>query len=380
MTNGRDHRIDFFRGLALIFIFWDHVPDNPFAQLTLRNFGFSDAAEVFVFLAGYAAVLAYGRVVERDGFVVACLRILRRTWVLYVAHIFLLTLLMGIVFVANNHVETRDMVREMGLEYFVGNPQQALADELLLRFKPNLTDPLPLYILLMGALPLILPIMLRNVAVAVGLSIAMYMMVPLFGWNLRAYEGGGYWYFNPVAWQLIFVLGGAFAMYTQRPSSLRPTVLPVWQQPLFLLAAVYLLMAGTLTFLWKFPDVHDALLPEAFTDLIYPISKTDLSPLRLLHFVALVYVVAKSLPASMTWLDNWPARQTCRMGRYSLEIFCLGVLLAPLADGVNALAGDVWQMRVITALLGLGLMLLLSNWLELNKRLGSPKVATVVRV
>ena len=380
MTNGRDHRIDFFRGLALIFIFWDHVPDNPFAQLTLRNFGFSDAAEVFVFLAGYAAVLAYGRVVERDGFVVACLRILRRTWVLYVAHIFLLTLLMGIVFVANNHVETRDMVREMGLEYFVGNPQQALADELLLRFKPNLTDPLPLYILLMGALPLILPIMLRNVAVAVGLSIAMYMMVPLFGWNLRAYEGGGYWYFNPVAWQLIFVLGGAFAMYTQRPSSLRPTVLPVWQQPLFLLAAVYLLMAGTLTFLWKFPDVHDALLPKAFTDLIYPISKTDLSPLRLLHFVALVYVVAKSLPASMTWLDNWPARQTCRMGRYSLEIFCLGVLLAPLADGVNALAGDAWQMRVITALLGLGLMLLLSNWLELNKRLGSPKVATVVRV
>lgn len=380
MTNGRDHRIDFFRGLALIFIFWDHVPDNPFAQLTLRNFGFSDAAEVFVFLAGYAAVLAYGRVVERDGFVVACLRILRRTWVLYVAHIFLLTLLMGIVFVANNHVETRDMVREMGLEYFVGNPQQALADELLLRFKPNLTDPLPLYILLMGALPLILPIMLRSVAVAVGLSIAMYMMVPLFGWNLRAYEGGGYWYFNPVAWQLIFVLGGAFAMYTQRPSSPRTNVRPVGQQPLFLMAAAYLLMAGTITFLWKFPDVHDALLPKAFTDLIYPISKTDLSPLRLLHFVALVYVVAKSLPASMTWLDNWPAQQTCRMGRYSLEIFCLGVLLAPLADGVNALAGDAWQMRVITALLGLGLMLLLSNWLELNKRLGSPKVATVVRV
>jgi len=379
MTNGRDHRIDFFRGLALIFIFWDHVPDNPFAQLTLRNFGFSDAAEVFVFLAGYAAVLAYGRVVARDGYVVACLRILRRTWVLYVAHIFLLTLLMGIVFVANNHVETRDMVREMGLEYFVGNPQQALADELLLRFKPNLTDPLPLYILLMGALPLILPIMLRNVALAVGLSIAMYMMVPLFGWNLRAYEGGGYWYFNPVAWQLIFVLGGAFAMHTQRGSSPGPNARPVWQQPLFLSAAVCLLIAGTITFLWKFPDVHDALLPKAFTDLIYPISKTDLSPLRLLHFVALVYVVAKSLPASTAWLDNWPARQTCRMGRYSLEIFCLGVLLAPLADGVNALAGDVWQMRVITALLGLGLMLLLSNWLELNKRLGSPKVARVVR-
>lgn len=380
MTNGRDHRIDFFRGLALIFIFWDHVPDNPFAQLTLRNFGFSDAAEVFVFLAGYAAVLAYGRITRRDGFVVASLRILRRTWVLYVAHIFLLTLLMGIVFVANNHVDTRDMVRQMGLEYFVGHPQQALADELLLRFKPNLTDPLPLYILLMSALPLILPIMLRSTALAVGLSIALYLMVPLFGWNLRAYEGGGYWYFNPVAWQLIFVLGGAFAMHTQRPPSPPGHGRALWQKSLFVLAALYMLIAGTITYLWKFPEIHDALLPSAFTGLIYPISKTDLSPLRLLHFVALVYVVAKSLPASMAWLDNWPAQQTCRMGRFSLEIFCLGVLLAPLADMLNALADDTWQMRVVTALLGLGLMLLLSNWLELNKRLGKPRAAQVVRV
>jgi hypothetical protein len=297
--------------------------------------------------------------------------------VLYVAHIFLLTLLMGIVFVANNHVETRDMVREMGLEYFVGNPQQALADELLLRFKPNLTDPLPLYILLMGALPLILPIMLRSAAVAVGLSVALYMMVPLFGWNLRAYEGGGYWYFNPVAWQLIFVLGGAFAMYTQRPEMPRPKIGPLWAQPIFVGAALYLLVAGTITFLWKFPAVHDALMPSMVTDLIYPISKTDLSPLRLMHFIALVYVVVKLLPRSHAWLNNWPAQQTCRMGRYSLEIFCLGVLLAPLADMVNALADDAWQMRVITALLGLGLMLLLSNWLELNKRLGMPKAVPV---
>ena len=380
MTNGRDHRIDFFRGLALIFIFWDHVPDNPFAQLTLRNFGFSDAAEVFVFLAGYAAVMAYGRVVAREGFWVACLRILRRTWVLYVAHIFLLTLLMGIIFVANNHIETRDMVREMGLEYFVGNPQQALADELLLRFKPNLTDPLPLYILLMGALPLILPIMLRNAAVAVGLSFSLYMMVPLFGWNLPAYEGGGYWYFNPVAWQLIFVLGGAFAMYTQLPATPRAHPRPLWQQPVFLIAALYMLVAGTLTFSWKFPELHDALMPKAISELIYPIDKTNLSPLRLLHFIALVYVVARLLPPTHAWLDNWPAQQTCRMGRYSLEIFCLGVLLAPLADMVNALSNDAWQMRIITALLGLGLMLLLSNWLELNKRFGTPKVPRAVRI
>jgi len=375
MSIERDHRIDFFRGLALIFIFWDHVPDNPFAQLTVRNFGFSDAAEIFVFLAGYAAVLAYGNIARRDGFVVASVRILRRVWVLYVVHIFLLTLLMGIVFVANNHVETRDMVQEMGLGYFVRNPQQALADELLLRFKPNLTDPLPLYILLLMGLPLILPWLLRQAEYVVGLSVALYLMVPLFGWNLSAYEGG-VWYFNPVAWQLLFVLGGACAIRGQREKA--PQTQPLKLQPLFMISAAYMAITGLITLSWKWPELHETLMPQAVTDLLYPISKTDLSLVRLLHFLALAYCTAKLLPTSQAWLNNWPAQQTCRMGRYSLEVFCFGVLLAPLADMANALAGDTWPMQVFTALLGLGLMMLMASGLELNKRLGTP--ARVVAV
>ena len=380
MTNGRDLRIDFFRGLALIFIFWDHVPDNPLAQLTVRNFGFSDAAEIFVFLAGYAAILAYGRISQRDGYMVACVRILRRTWVLYVVHIFLLTLLMGIVFVANNYVETRDMIQEMGLQHFVAAPQQALADQLLLRFKPNLTDPLPLYILLLLALPLILPLIQRNAPLTVGLSIALYMMVPLFGWNMPAYEGGGLWYFNPVAWQLLFVLGGACALRSESRPSITPPPRPLSQQPLFMLCASYALVAAVITFSWKFPELHDALRPQFVADGLYPINKTDLGPMRLLHFLALAYCVAKLLPAGKAWVTSWPARQACRMGRYSLEIFCFGVLLAPMADMVNALAGDTWPMQIFTALLGLGLMMLMAAWLDLSKRLSTPKPARAVAV
>jgi hypothetical protein len=380
MTNGRDLRIDFFRGLALIFIFWDHVPDNPLAQLTVRNFGFSDAAEIFVFLAGYAAILAYGRIARRDGFVVSTVRILRRTWVLYVVHIFLLTLLMGIVFVANHYVETRDMIQEMGLQHFVADPQQALADQLLLRFKPNLTDPLPLYILLLLALPLILPLMLRNMTLTVGLSVALYMMVPLQGWNISAYEGGGVWYFNPVAWQLLFVLGGGCALTSEARPSIRIEQRPLSQQPLFMICALYVVVAAVMAFSWKFPALHPALMPQFVADGLYPINKTDLGPMRLLHFLALAYCVAKLLPANNSWVESWPAQQACRMGRYSLEIFCLGVLLAPMADMVNALAGDTWPMQVCTALLGLCLMMLMAAWLDLNKRLGRPKPANAVAV
>ena len=58
---GRDLRIDACRGIALWFIFLDHVPNNIGAWLTLRNYGFSDAAEVFIFVSGVTCALAYGK-------------------------------------------------------------------------------------------------------------------------------------------------------------------------------------------------------------------------------------------------------------------------------------------------------------------------------
>jgi hypothetical protein len=372
MTTERDHRIDFFRGLALIFIFWDHVPQNPLGQITLRNFGFSDAAEVFVFLAGYAAVLVYGKALARDGYLRTCVKILRRVWVLYVVHIFLLAMLMGIVFFANSHVETRDLVEEMGMHHFITNPQQALTDELLLRFKPNLMDPLPLYIVLLAGLPLVLPMLVRKTWAVVAVSLSVYLLAPSFGWNLAAIKDG-VWYFNPITWQLLFVLGGAAAIHWQRPRVTEAR--PLLRQPLFVCAAIYVVAAGVITVSWRWPDIHDALMPTLLNNLLYPISKTDLSPVRLLHFLALAYVTAKLMPDT-GWTQNWMARQCSRMGRFSLEVFCLGVLLAPLADMVNALTDDAFAMQLFTALVGAGLMGLLAVWLEFNKRLNrSPHIA-----
>lgn len=365
MLNGRDPRIDFFRGLALIFIFWDHVPHNPLGQITLRNVGFSDAAEVFVFLAGYASILAYSKVLQREGFWMASLKILRRTWVLYVVHIFLLAMLMGIVFFANSKVDTRDLVQEMGLTHFITNPQQALTDELLLRFKPNLMDPLPLYIVLLLGLPLVLPVLVRAPLAVVAVSVVVYLLAPKLGWNLAAIADG-VWYFNPVTWQLLFVLGGAAAIRAGQPRA--PETRPLQRQPLFLAAAAYTLLAGVITVSWRWPEIHDELMPAALSNLLYPISKTDLSPVRLLHFLALAYVTAKLLPGR-AWTQNWLAQQSCRMGRYSLEVFCLGVLLAPLADMLNAQVDDAWPMQIFSALLGLGLMAGLAAWLEFNKQL-----------
>jgi hypothetical protein len=191
-------------------------------------------------------------------------------------------------------------------------------------------------------------------------------MVPLLGWNLSAYNGG-VWYFNPVAWQLLFILGGACALRGATNSPLLRR--PLRQQPLFLLSALYVVVSAILTFSINWPDLHATLMPQWLIPLIY---KTDLAPARLVHFLALVYCTVKLLPEHRRWLNNWPAQQTCRMGRYSLEVFCFGVLLSTLADMANALAGDTWPMQICTALLGLGLMALMAAGLEWNKRLNKP--------
>src|SRR5689334_23800273 len=90
----RDLRLDLFRGLALWLIFLDHIPQNIVSWITIRNYGFSDATEIFIFISGYTAAFVYGRTMRDRGFVLASARILRRAWQIYVAHIFLFTIFM----------------------------------------------------------------------------------------------------------------------------------------------------------------------------------------------------------------------------------------------------------------------------------------------
>src|SRR5260221_2831372 len=86
---GRDLRLDFFRGIALWLIFLDHIPSNVVAWGTIRNYGFSDATEIFVFVSGYTAAFVYGKEMRERGFMIAGAHILRRGLANYIAPRFL---------------------------------------------------------------------------------------------------------------------------------------------------------------------------------------------------------------------------------------------------------------------------------------------------
>jgi hypothetical protein len=361
----RDLRVDLFRGVALICMFWDHLPGNPLGYATLRNFGLSDAAELFVFLAGYGAMLAYGRRYEREGFFPAAVHVLRRAWILYVAHVFLLAQLMVVVFVANDNVETRDFIAEMGLRYFLDQPQEALLAGILMQFKPVLMDPLPLYVVLMTLMAGLLPLLVRRPLWVLLPSGLLWLLEKQTGLNLPA-APEGVWFFNPLAWQFLFFIGACCA----RPRSLlrmRPLERRIGRNIMMPAALAFLAASLLLSLSWRWPEVHDALMPQSIATLIYPISKTDLDLLRVAHFLVLAWV-ATTLLRPGAWLHSAPVSALRCMGRHSLEVFCVSVLLAPLADAAGAVAGDHPAIQVAAGLAGVLLMWTLAAWLDVVRR------------
>src|SRR5512147_2366132 len=122
VTTERDLRLDLFRGLALWLIFLDHIPSNLVSWVTIRNYGFSDATEIFVFISGYTAAFVYGRAMMTNGFVVASARVLKRAWQIYIAHVFLLAIYLAEISYVSHSFDNPLYSEEMGVVNFLNNP------------------------------------------------------------------------------------------------------------------------------------------------------------------------------------------------------------------------------------------------------------------
>src|SRR5467141_5042207 len=208
---GRDLRLDLFRGVANWAIFLDHIPDNVVNWITTRNWGFSDAADLFVFISGYTASFVYARMMIERGFIVGATRLTKRVWQLYVAHVILFVIYIVTIGYVAQRFSDPEIINEFNVAGLVDNPIETLRQGLLLKFKPVNLDVLPLYIVLMGLFPLVLWIMLRRPGLTMLASVALWLAARQFGWNLPAYPAGT-WYFNPYCWQVLFVFGSWCAL------------------------------------------------------------------------------------------------------------------------------------------------------------------------
>jgi len=340
----RDLRLDFFRGLALFFIYLDHIPANLVNWITVRNYGFSDAAEIFIFISGYSAAIAYGGTMRKRGFVLAAARILRRCWQLYVAHIFIFVIFTAQIAYVASRFNNPMFTEEMQIVDFLNEPHVTLVQALLLKFRPANLDILPLYIVLLLFFPIILWALDRRPYWVMTASFAFYVFIQITHINLAGFPPGETWFFNPLAWQLLFITGALLGRVHGNPKPSVP------RKPILLWSAIpYLVIAFLITLTWHFPRL-EPYFPRQLGAIIYPISKTDLSPLRLIHFLALAYVTVTLVKAN-TGFISWPIFKpivTC--GQQSLYVFCAGILLSFSSHFLLIeLNGGVFMQIVVSA-------------------------------
>src|SRR5437667_301343 len=286
---GRDLRLDLFRGVANWAIYLDHIPDNVVNWITTRNYGFSDAADLFVFISGYTASFVYARMMLDRGFTVGATRLTKRVWQLYVAHIILFVIYIAAITYLALKFGDSEIINEFNVAGLIENAPETLRQGLFLKFKPVNLDVLPLYIVLMGLFPPVLWLMLRQPDVMMIGSIVLWLVARQMGWNLPAYPGGA-WYFNPFAWQVLFVFGSWCALGGARKS------IKIIQSPYTLYFCIaYMILALVMTMAGKFPD-FGALFPHWLYSTFNPNDKTFLAPYRFLHFVVIVILVIRFVP------------------------------------------------------------------------------------
>jgi hypothetical protein len=351
----RDLRIDFFRGLALICIFIDHVPGNRLAHLTLQNFGFSDAAEVFVLLAGFSAALAYGSTFQRDGWAAGLSRIGRRIAKLYAAHLILLAVCVGGLAVVARAVENPVYFEHVNLTPFGYDPFGAIWRALVLQHQPAYLNILPLYVLLLAWFCIVIALARVHAALALATSAGLWAVANITGLNLPSYPEPFGWYFNPFAWQFLFSLGVLAGLAHRRGVTVPRS------RYLFMAAMTYLLFAFVAAAPWSnIPGLHQLqLLPSEF---IGHISKENLSPWRLVNVLAFAYVCAVLIPASAGWLKHPCIGWVINLGRNALSVFCAGTVLSLAGFVILVEIDRGFVAQAAVNLGGLGSMGLIAWW------------------
>jgi hypothetical protein len=351
--SGRDLRIDAVRGIALWWLLLDHIPNNIGSWLTPRNYGFSDAAEIFMFVSGVTCALAYSKAWRCEGWTGLIGRTLRRSWDIYVAFL-LLTLASAILIHLVGDGRCADA---SNTRILLDQPGATLTRAAILQYRPVNTDVLPIFVLLHLSFAPLLWLLLRIPNLTLGASLALYVLVRVFGWTVPAWPSS-HWAFNPLAWQLLVVLGAWWMIHGDR---VQPWVR---SRPALVLAVLYLLFSLTIALSWRIEPL-EALIPQTLAHLLYPTDKSNLDPLRLLHFLAIAVLAAWLIPRNWRMLKTPVMRSAIRCGQNSLPIYCLGVLLAFASHIVLLNISNGLAMQIALSVGGIVAMIVSATLLNL---------------
>lgn len=373
-AKSRDGRIDVLRGLALVMIFINHVPGTIFEHLTNRNFGFSDAAEGFVMISGISAALAYSEGLARAPIWPGIARIWRRAWTLYLVHLFLTFWAIAIVLGVWRFGGVLTLAMKDNFQFIFSDPYGVLIGIPTLGHQFGYVNILPMYAVLLLATPALILLARRWPLWTLAGSVTLWFVAGVNRIDLPAYPLPGGWFFNPLSWQLLFVIGILTGLAMKRgerfASARRAWAIAAWG--FVILAAVWLkwdLIGRNAGAALGWASAHGA--PWLFV----AFDKTYVSLPRLLHVVALAYALS-TLPGFRQLSDRPVLAPLAVMGRQALPVFAMGTLLSFAARAVKEIAfipSPILDATLIAG--GVVLMIAFAAFLD-RKRAAAPAPAS----
>jgi len=359
-----DARLYLTLGIANWSIFIDHIPNNVANLLTLRNFGFSGAADLFVFVVGYGVTIIHGKMVLERGFVVAATRIFGRVWRLYAAYVVLFVIYIDTIAYVASQSTAPEIIHEYNISGILDHPLRILVRGLVLQEEPLNLDILQLMIPLMAFFPFALWGLLRRPHLTLLASVALYIAATYFGWTFRI-SPDAEWTFNPFCWQMLMVLGGWFAVTGAPGKALHGMS---WLRAL---AGAYLLFAMVITLARQSPTLA-AYLPDAVLDIFMPTGKENLAPYRVVHFLALAFLATYLVPEDHPALQWKSLQAVIRCGEEWLAVFCVGVFLSFAAHLILITGPNLVAMQIVVSLIGLAAMTAVAYYISWSKRQDLP--------
>lgn len=357
--------VDFWRGMALISIFVNHIPGIYYARFTHANYSLSDSADLFVFLAGWALRYVVGRPGRQQPAWYLVLRLGGRALTLYAAQIMItmiaIAMLAGVALWRDNPL----ILEWHNAAAVFQDPVPTHIGLALITHQLGYFDILPLYVVLMVMAPafalidrwapsLVLPVSLLIYGVTLGFQI------PIPTWPVE-----GEWFFNPLAWQLVFVLGFVLAREDGVGGFARRHIGAIR------LASIPIVAAGLFVMLYDWwPDPTTVPQPKLF----FLLSKTYVTPPRIIQFLALIALFSMAYP-TIRRLVPWLVNFLSRLGRNSLYVFCVGSLLSLTGQIIRFIyQGNIYSDTAVLVC-GVAIMALtawLPEWREDSKLSSAP--------
>lgn len=328
----RDPRLDFFRGLGMFIILIAHIPGNSWADWIPARFGFSDAADLFVFCSGMASAIAFGAVFDRRGWLMGAARILHRSWQVYWAHVGSFVVVVTLAVFADRWLDGVDYVNErLNLQAFFADMPANLARFATLTFIPDYFDILPMYLVLLAMIPLVMALYRVAPPLAALFVIACWSAANIWHVNFtgRPATGAG-WYFNPLGWQIIFFTGFAFVRGWLPAPPLDNRLLA---------ACVALVVVGApLSCQHAFACYPETGAPSALAAphewLQSFADKTSYGPLRYVHFLATAYIAYALAGPFGARLRGRGVHLMRRVGQQTLAVFLVGVAMSQVCGAL----------------------------------------------